>query len=145
MNTSVLQRWFGTLAESEDHGVTLLRFLAVGGAATLVMLLLAIGFSSGLGLAPQIAQGMAHAICIVPTYLCQRAITFRSNVRHRRGLLGYVGMQLPLLGLGVTLAWLLIGQLHWPREIGLAAIAVTVGATSFLVQRLIIFASNVGK
>ena len=88
---------------------------------------------------------MAHAICIVPTYLCQRAITFRSNVRHRRGLLGYLSMQLPLLGLGMTLAWLLIGQLNWPREIGLAAIAVMVGATSFLVQRLIIFAANVSK
>ncbi len=145
MRAGGLQNWFGALAESEDHGVTLLRFLAVGGAATFVMMLLAIGFSSGLGLAPQIAQGMAHAICIVPTYLCQRAITFRSNVRHRRGLLGYLSMQLPLLGLGMTLAWLLIGQLNWPREIGLAAIAVMVGATSFLVQRLIIFAANVSK
>ncbi len=140
MSTSVLRRWFGALAEREDHGITLLRFLAVGGAATLVMMLLAIGFSSGLGLAPQIAQGIAHAICIVPTYLCQRAITFRSNVRHRRGLLGYLSMQLPLLGLGMMLAWLLVGQLHWHREIGLAVIAIIVGATSFLVQRLIIFA-----
>ncbi|ANP46791.1 GtrA family protein [Candidatus Viadribacter manganicus] len=145
MKLNLLHRWFGALVESDDHGVTLLRFLAVGGTATLVMMLLSISFSSGFGFPPQVAQGVAHALCIVPTYLCQRAITFRSNVQHRRGLLGYLSMQLPLLGMGVALAWLLIGQMHWPREIGLATIAVIVGATSFLVQRLVIFASKSQK
>jgi putative flippase GtrA len=134
--------WLDTLARGEARWAVAVRFLGVGGCFSLLLLSLALGFSVGLGFPPHVAQGLAHGLCIVPTYLCQRAITFRSNVSHKRGLLGYVAMQLPLLGFGSGLAWLLIAQLHWPRLVSLALIAASVATTSFLIQRSLIFAAS---
>lgn len=134
--------WLDALARGEARWAVAVRFLGVGGFFSLLMVLLAFGFSVGLGLPPHVAQGLAHGLCIVPTYLCQRAITFRSDVSHGRGLLGYVAMQLPLLAMGSSLAWLLITQLHWQRLLSLALIAASVAGTSFLIQRSLIFAAR---
>ncbi len=144
MSESGLSRatWVDTLARGEARWAVVVRFLGVGGFFSLLMPLLALGFSVGLGFPPHVAQGLAHGLCIVPTYLCQRAITFRSDVSHGRGLLGYVAMQLPLLAMGSSLAWLLIAQLHWPRFLSLVLIAGSVAGTSFLIQRSIIFAAR---
>jgi putative flippase GtrA len=136
-NAEIPETRLGALVRSDKQWVVLLRFLAVGGSFTLLMMLLALTFSASFGMAPQLAQGLAHALCVVPTYLSQRAFAFRSDVRHSRGLTGYVLMQLPLLALGSGLAWLLIANLHWPRVTSLAVIAVVVALTSFFVQRII--------
>lgn len=140
--TGIPRNWLSTLLHGEAHWLVLLRFLAIGGFFSLVMVLLALLFASGLGLKAQVAQGLAHALCIVPTYLCQRAITFRSNVAHSRGLLGYALMQLPLLALGAGAAWLLIEQWHWPHAPALVLIAGGVAFTSFMAQRLLVFAAG---
>lgn len=134
--------WLDELVRGEAHWAVLLRFFIVGGFASLLMLTLAFVFSAGLHLPPHIAQGLAHALCIVPTYLCQRTVTFRSDVSHRRGLVGYALMQAPLLAIGSGLAWVLISYLHWPRLEGHFVVVAAVAVTSFIVQRSIIFASR---
>lgn len=134
--------WLDELLRGEAHWAVLLRFFIVGGTASLLMLTLAFIFSVGLHLPPHIAQGLAHALCIVPTYLGQRTLTFRSDVSHRRGLLGYAFMQAPLLALGSGLAWLLISYLHWPRLDGHLVVVGAVALASFLIQRSIIFAND---
>jgi len=132
--------WFGTLTRGAAHWAVLVRFLLIGGVSALAMLLLALVFVSGLHLPPPAAQGLAHALCIVPTYVCQRTLTFRSDISHARGLAGYVLLQAPLLALGAGLAWLLISYLHWPRLEALLLIAGAVALTSFAAQRSLIFA-----
>lgn len=131
--------WFDALARGAAHWAVLTRFLLIGGFASLVMLLLAFVFVAGLHLPPPLAQGLAHALCIVPTYLCQRTLTFRSDVSHARGLAGYVLLQAPLLALGAGLAWLLISYLRWPRLEALILIAGTVALASFIAQRSLVF------
>lgn len=141
-DTGLPQSRLGELVRGDAHWIVLLRFLAVGGVSALAMLILALVFASGIGLAPHVAQGLAHALCILPTFLAQRSITFRSNISRRRGLLGYVAMQLPLLALGAGAAWLTIDQLHWPHVIALTLAAALVALTSFVVQRSVIFAAK---
>lgn len=137
-----VRTWFDEFARGEAHWAVLARFFIVGGTASLSMLTLAFIFSAGLHLPPHVAQGLAHALCIVPTYLGQRTVTFRSDVNHRRGLGGYALMQAPLLALGAGLAWLLIAYLHWPRLVGHIVVVAAVAVTSFIVQRSIIFAAH---
>lgn len=132
----------GELVRGDAHWIVLLRFLAVGGVSAFAMLLLALTFSLGLGLAPQVAQGLAHALCIMPTFLAQRSITFRSSVSRRRGFLSYIALQLPLLLSGASAAWLLIEQLHWQRAAALTIIAILLALTSFVVQRSVVFATR---
>lgn len=140
--TGLRRTWLYELLRGGAHWAVLIRFLIVGGSASLLMLTLAFVFSAGLHFPPHIAQGLAHGLCIVPTYLCQRTVTFRSDVSHRRGLVGYALMQAPLLALGSGLAWVLIGYLHWPRLEGHFVVVAAVAVTSFIVQRSIIFAAR---
>jgi putative flippase GtrA len=132
--------WFDAPARGAAHWAVLTRFLLIGGVSALAMVLLALVFVSGLHLPPPVAQGLAHALGIVPTYVCQRTLTFRSDISHARGLAGYVLLQAPLLALGAGLAGLLISYLHWPRLEALLLIAGAVALTSFVAQRSLIFA-----
>lgn len=132
--------WFDTLTRGVAHWAVLARFIMIGGVSALAMLLLALLFVSGLHWPAPLAQGLAHALCIVPTYVCQRTLTFRSDISHTRGLAGYVLLQAPLLALGAGLAWLLISYMRWPRLEALLLIAGAVALTSFVAQRSLIFA-----
>ena len=127
------------LITSGDERAVALRFVGVGGTLMVAHIALAT-LLAVLGLAPSVANITAHFICIPPTYLAQRGFTFRSDVPHIRAFVRYVLLQLPLMGLGAGLAWLLITRMGWPAALGFAVIIPLVALVSYAAQRFWAFA-----
>jgi putative flippase GtrA len=63
-----------------------LRFLAVGGFATILMYVLLVAGIEGLGLRPLLASVLAYLLSAVVNYALNRRLTFRSRQRHRVAL-----------------------------------------------------------
>ena len=59
-----------------------LRFLAVGGFATILMYVLLVAGIEGLGLRPVLASVLAYLLSAVVNYALNRRLTFRSRQRH---------------------------------------------------------------
>jgi putative flippase GtrA len=128
------------VATSDDTRIVLLRFLAVGGTLVLVHIGLATLFAVAFLIPPAIANVSAHALCLPPTYLAQRRVAFRSDAPHARAFWRYAGLQLPLIGLGGALAWLLIGQMGLHAALAFVLICPFVALVSFAAQRWWAFA-----
>ena len=128
------------VATSDDHRIVLLRFIAVGGTLVLVHIALATLFAVVFLIPPAIANVAAHALCLPPTYLAQRRVAFRSDAPHARAFWRYAGLQLPLIGLGGLLAWLLIGQMGLHAALAFVLICPFVALVSFAAQRWWAFA-----
>jgi putative flippase GtrA len=128
------QAFMRKLVTSGDERAVALRFIGVGGSLLLAHIALATLFAA-LGLAPSVANITAHFVCIPPTYLAQRGFTFRSDAPHIRAFGRYVLLQLPLMGLGAGLAWLLITRMGWPAALGFVVIIPLVALVSYAAQR----------
>ena len=128
------------VATSDDNRIVLLRFLAVGGTLVLVHIALATLFAVVLPMPPAIANMTAHALCLLPTYLAQRRVAFRSDAPHVRAFWRYVVLQLPLIGLGAALASLVIGQMGVQAALAFVVICPFVALVSFVAQRWWAFA-----
>ena len=128
------------VARSDDNRIVLLRFLAVGGTLVLVHIALATLFAVAFRIPPPIANMTAHALCLLPTYLAQRRVAFRSDAPHARAFWRYAFLQLPLIGLGAVLASLLIGQMGLQPALAFVLICPFVALVSFVAQRWWAFA-----
>lgn len=135
-----MQQALRALATSDDTRIVLLRFLAVGGSLVVAHMALATLFATVFAIPPAIANASAHALCLPPTYLAQRALAFRSDAPHARAFVRYVLLQLPLIALGAVLAWLLIGQMRFHPALAFVLICPFVALTSFVAQRWWAFA-----
>jgi putative flippase GtrA len=129
-----------TLATSDDTRIVLLRFLFVGGSLVVAHMALATLFATAFAIPPALANASAHALCLPPTYLAQRAFAFRSDAPHARAFVRYVLLQMPLIALGAFLAWLLIGQMRFQPAVAFVLICPFVALTSFVAQRWWAFA-----
>ena len=127
------------LVTSGDERAIALRFIGVGGSLMVAHIVLATLFAT-LGLAPSVANIVAHFVGISPTYLAQRGFTFRSDAPHIRAFVRYVLLQLPLMGLGAGLAWLFITRMGWPAALGFVVIIPLVALVSYAAQRFWAFA-----
>jgi putative flippase GtrA len=128
------------VATSDDDRIVLLRFFAVGGTLVVAHMGLATLFALVFLIPAALANFTAHALCLPPTYLAQRALAFRSDAPHARAFWRYALLQLPLMTLGAILAWLLVGQMGLNAALAFVLICPFVALVSFAAQRWWAFA-----
>lgn len=119
----------------------ILRFLAVGGGATIIHVAAAMAFHHTLGLTPGWANALAFAVALGASYAGNWAWTFEARARH-----GFaVPRFLIVAGLGFLLnqAIVLAGTsvLQLPLWTCLAAVILVVPAFTFWLQKTRVFAA----
>jgi len=123
------------LLTSDHHGIVFLRFAAVGGFFTLVYIIAAALLAAVLNWQPMIANFTAHVLNILPTYLSQRSLAFRSDAAHATAFWRYAVLQAPLVLMSTSITWLLIDRLKLSEGPAFAVIGILIAMVSFLLQR----------
>jgi putative flippase GtrA len=117
-------------------------FAAVGVAATLTHVTIALAAREFAGLAPLQANlaGYLAAVCV--SYFGNARLTFQRRVLHGPQFARFAAVS--LLGLAVTqgLTWLLVQRLGWPFWAGLGVVAVAAPALSFTLARVWAFSAR---
>ena len=123
----------------------LLVFVAVGGTATLLYVILT---SSLIGLDTGIPDWLMGALCyalfIVPTYLAQRRFSFRSDARHQVAFPRYAAVQAISLGLVAVLSFVFYSVLGIAAPVGALIVAAIAAGASFMLLRLWAFSGAPG-
>jgi putative flippase GtrA len=114
-------------------------FGVVGVSLALIYFVVAYAGSSGVGLEPAIASGLAYTLMIPLAYFAHRIITFRSSTFHRVAFPRFVATSC----MGVALSWVipyvgsrLFAAPHW---LSFLAVCVIVPTLSFLTTRAWVF------
>ena len=117
-------------------------FLLVGGSSAAIYSALGVLFTSGLGLRPSLAIVLALATVMPPTYLAQRALTFRSQRAHRSALTRYFTTQAISNGVAVLGAEWLAEPIRARPWVAFVAIAVLVAALNYTLLKFWAFADE---
>ena len=91
---------------------TFVRFLLVGGSATVVQYLVLVALVRWWGLGPVLASSVAYVISALYNYVLSYAITFRSSRAHVSAIPRFAVVLLIGLALNAIVVWLLADQLR---------------------------------
>ncbi|WP_417308238.1 methyltransferase domain-containing protein [Devosia sp.] len=120
----------------------LLAFLAVGGTATLLYVILT---SAVIGLKTGVPDWLLGAVCyalfIVPTYLAQRRLSFRSDARHQVAFPRYAAVQAVSLVLVAVLSFVFYSILGIAPPLGALIVAGLAAGASFVLLQFWAFSS----
>jgi len=117
----------------------LLRFAGVGGIATLVHVLTALGVAAALPVSAQMANVAGFGAAVAVSYLGHARVTFGADLRSGRQFLRFVALAaLGLLASSGTV-WLVTARLGLGLAVAMAVVAVVVPLTSYLAMRLWVF------
>ncbi len=117
-------------------------FLAVGGSSAAAYTALGVAFTAGLGLRPSFAVLLALAIVMPPTYLVQRALTFRSQRAHRSALSRYVATQAISNGVAALGAEVFADAVRARPWLAFIAIAILVAGLNYSLLKFWTFADE---
>ena len=106
-------------------------FLLVGGSSAAAYTALGVLFTSGLGVRPSLAVLLALATVMPPTYLLQRALTFRSHRTHRSAFTRYLATQAISNGVAMLGAELFAATIRAAPWVAFIAIAVLVACLNY--------------
>ena len=123
-----------TLPGSVDQ---LVRFVGVGGVASVLYFLLASALNAGLGLMPAIASVLAYAGGAAFAFFAHRRFTFRSDQGAAQALPKFV--LATGVGLGLALIIPMILQ-AFPPMVAFLAVLVIVPICSFVLMKFFVFA-----
>ena len=91
---------------------TFVRFLLVGGSATVVQYLVLVALVRWWGLGPVLASSVAYVISALYNYVLSYAITFRSSRAHVSAIPRFAVVLLIGLALNAIVVWFLADQLR---------------------------------
>lgn len=117
------------------------RFVIVGGSATLLLMSLTYVFLRA-GAPPFPAGLCAYGVSFVFAYLMQRNWTFGGAGRHSRTLPRYFALQFGLALASGVLTQVLTKQLKWPPAEASAAMTLCVSAISYFGSSRWVFAAD---
>ena len=123
-----------TLPDPVDQ---LLRFVGVGGVASILYFLLASALNAGLGLMPALASVLAYAGGAAFAFFAHRRFTFRSDHGAAQALPKFVLATGVGLGLALVIPMLLHG---FAPVVAFLAVLVIVPICSFLLMKFFVFA-----
>ena len=126
-------RWSGRARE-------LALFLLVGGGSAAAYTALGVLFTAGLDLRPSLAVLLTLAIVMPPTYLLQRALTFRSRRGHGIAFARYLATQAISNGVAILGAELCADAIRARPWLAFAAITVLVAAMNYTLLKSWAFA-----
>jgi putative flippase GtrA len=119
-------------------------FGVVGVTLAAIYFVIAYAGSSGVGLAPPVASGLAYMLMIPLAYFAHRIITFRSSAVHKVAFPRFVVTSC----MGVALSWVIpyLGSRLFvaPHWLSFLAVCVIVPALSFVATRAWVFVGSKG-
>jgi len=121
-----------------------LRFLAVGGAATIIHFSVLIALVEGAGAEPTLATSAGYAVSAGFNYIANRSFTFRSDALHHAAVPRFLAMC--LLGLSLNAAgmwaWTSLGLHYVAAQVLTTLVVVTV---NYLVASRWVFPVRAGS
>lgn len=116
---------------------TAVAFVAVGGGAAVVFILLSTAILSlETGIPRWLASALCYAILVGPVYIAHHRITFRSRQRHRTALPKYMATQALAVVVSAAMAIPVYHTLHLEPLPGSVLVTVLTSIGSFVVLRL---------
>lgn len=115
-------------------------FLLVGGSSAAAYTALGVLFTAGFGMRPSLALALTLAIVMPPTYLLQRALTFRSRRAHGSAFPRYVATQAISNGVAIVGAELFADAIRARPWLAFAAITVLVVVLNYTLLKSWAFA-----
>ena len=114
-------------------------FLLVGGSATLLYLIISTCLVIVFEAKEWLASSISWVICIIPTYLGQKKLTFKSEVSHQFAFPRYLFLQIIGILLSAILSFLLNKFTQFNTLTIFSVVILTVTVISYFSQYLLIF------
>lgn len=128
-------------ALGRDETREFVRFLLVGGGGAVAYFTLSLGYHA-LGLEEWAASILSYATVLVPVYLMQHRLAFRSNDPHGKTFPRYIGSQAVGMIVATATPALLQRSTALPAFAMFASVAVVVPITNYLLLRFWTFRSR---
>ncbi|MGR3515145.1 MAG: GtrA family protein [Paracoccaceae bacterium] len=117
----------------------LLKFASVGAVATVLHVGVALAVSSFFGFAPQLANALGFASAVTLSYFGQGRFTFAQDLRHRFHAPRFLATALTGLVVSSGFTALVTSVLSAPFPLAMAAVAVAVPATTYVLCKFWVF------
>jgi putative flippase GtrA len=128
-----VSRPFGTLRSLVRQGAV---FGAVGVAATLTHVLIALALEGWAGVAPLLANLIGYTSGIGVSYFGHARLTFGAPSRDGAQFARFLAVTLFGLGLNQLIVWVCVHPLDWPFWMALVAVVLLVPGPTFLLAKL---------
>lgn len=119
-----------------------LLFLLVGGSAALLYLTISTCLVIIFGVKEWLASSASWAICIIPAYLGQKILTFKSEISHQFAFPRYLFLQIIGILLSSILSFLLSNFTQLSTLAIFSIVISTVTIISYFFQHFLIFSTH---
>ena len=123
----------------------ILRFIGVGGLATLAHVLTAMAVEAAVHVTPQQANLAGFAAGFATSYAGHARVTFGAPLRSAAQFLRFLALSLLGLAASSGTVWLVTTRLGLGFPVAMAAVALIVPAISYLAMRFWVFAAPAEK
>ena len=121
------------------------RFLIVGGLSSLTYAIFAAIILYNTAIAPYIGSAIAYLLAIVPNFLGQKYLTFRSKGAFVLEIPRFAAVQGANLVLSSAIMHIGVVELEWSYNIAILIVVVLIPIISYIAMSLFVFVAKVSR